>query len=393
MAAPLNDLRQRLEEVVESGDFVVPPYPSAAMRLRRLVESGKFGLAQVAEAASADSVLAISLLRIANSALYRAEGGPVTTLLRAVNRVGARSISSMALAAGVGGAACAPGPLLDVKYRIWCRSLTCALAAQRFAPSRGVDAEEAFLAGLLHGFGRSVALACVEKLLPKLPEKRTLSEWLELIEPQRAPLARRVAERWQLPDALKAAMGAEPGSSTPCASLVTLSDQLAAGLDRGAGARELIATPGLRSTELSSLESFLTSLPSTLAALVEGPEPNAKAPPASAVAKPQSSLTGELREFSLTILDLRKRKDPERLNARALTPTGLVLESPRPMQEGCVARLGVQLGTEPIEGWFNVVLCVPEGQAFRVEVQAFAPSTELLSTLKELWAKAPRLPA
>jgi HD-like signal output (HDOD) protein len=393
MTMPTSDVLRRLEEVVTSGDFVVPPYPAAAMRLRHLIDTGKFGLAQVADAAAADPALATALLRIANSALYRGDGPPFTTLLRAVNRLGARSISSLALAAGVGSGATTPGPLSDVKFRVWRRSVTCALAAQKFAPGRHLDAEEAFLAGLLHGFGRSVAVACLERLLPKLSDKRSLAEWLELVEPQRAPLAQRVAQLWQLPDSIAAAVGPQPEVMTPSSALVALADRLAGALDRGASAAELASVPGLASNELASLESFVAALPSTIESLVEAPDPGKKSRPASAVTKPQSALAGELRCLSASVVDLRKRQEPERLESVALTPLGLVLTSSRPMQESCVARLAIQSTPLPVEGWFNVVLCVAEARRFRIELQAFAPSTELHEVMNRLWAAAPRLPS
>jgi HD-like signal output (HDOD) protein len=392
MTMPTSDVLRRLEEVVGSGDFVVPPYPAAAMRLRQLIESGKFGLSQVADAAAADPALATTLLRIANSAIYRGDGPPFTTLLRAVNRLGARSISSLALAAGIGSGATTPGPLADVKFRVWRRSVTCALAAQKFAVGRQLDPEEAFLAGLLHGFGRSVAVACLERLLPKLPDKRSLSEWLELVEPQRAPLAQRVAQLWQLPDSIAAAVGTGPEQTTPSRALVALADRLAGALDRGASAAELASVPGLANGELSSLESFVAALPGAIESLVEPPDQTKKSRPASAVSKPQSALTGELRSLTTTVLDLRKRQDPERLESVGLTPLGLVLTSARPMQESCVARLSIQSTPSPVEGWFNVVLCTAEARRFRIELQAFAPSTELHEVMNRLWAAAPRLP-
>jgi hypothetical protein len=44
-----------------------------------------------------------------------------------------------------------------------------------------------------------------------------------------------------------------------------------------------------------------------------------------------------------------------------------------------------------IEAWFNVVLCVPEGQRFRIELQAFAASGDLRERLSQLWTAAPPL--
>lgn len=387
MSAPLADLSKQLDALVEHGELVVPPYPAAAMRLRALIESDKYGLSQIAAAAADDAALAAALLRIANSPVYRGDGPPLTTLLRAVNRLGARAVSSLALAAGVGSAATAPGPLADVKYRVWRRSITCALAAQRFGPSRGIDAEVAFLAGLLHGFGRSVALACIEKLLGKSSASHTLPEWLELVEQHRAKLAARVAVLWQLPAPIASAMSAAPGEATPTGALVAAADNLAGALDRGATAVEAAAGLGLDASSRAQVERFVSHLPGALEAFIQAPDAPRKDRAPSAVSKPQSSLPGELRSFGLSIVDLRKTKN-EAFESIAIAPLGLVVESSRPLQESSVIRLAIQ-ADPPIEAWFNVVLCVPKAGRFRIELLAFAASSDLRERMSQLWNGTP----
>jgi HD-like signal output (HDOD) protein len=383
MTAPLTDLSKQLDALVEHGELVVPPYPAAAMRLRALIESEKYGMSQIADAAAADAALAAALLRIANSAVYRGDGPPLTTLLRAVNRLGARAVSSLALAAGVGAAATAPGPLADVKYRVWRRSITCALAAQRFGPSRGIDAEVAFLTGLLHGFGRSVAVACIEKLLGTSPEAHTLPEWLEVVERHRAKLAARVAALWQLPPAIAAAMSAAGDQASPAGGLITMADTIAGALDRGATAVDAASGLGLDSNMAAQVERFVSHLPGALEAFIQPPDTPKKARGVNAVTKPQSSLPGELRGFGIPIVDLRKGKG-ESFESVAIAPLGLVVESGRPLQESSVIRLGIQ-AAPPIEAWFNVILCVPKGQRFRIELLAFAASSDLRERMSQLW--------
>ena len=200
MAASGASLISGLEELISRGDFVVPPYPAAALRLRRLVNSQNFGLSDVAEAAASDPALAATLLRIANAANYRGTGPAITNLARAVQRLGAKSVASLALTAGISSAALDQGPLVDVKYRVWRRSVTCALCAQKLATLRGIDPEEAFLGGLLYGFGRSVAVGCLERVIPSASmQARPLLDWLAAVEPHRHVLAKRVAQTWQLP--------------------------------------------------------------------------------------------------------------------------------------------------------------------------------------------------
>jgi HD-like signal output (HDOD) protein len=360
------------------------------MRLRALIEKDRYGLSQIADAVSADAALAAALLRIANSAVYQGDGPPLTTLPRAVNRLGARAVSSLALAAGIGSLACAPGPLADVKYRAWRRSITTALAAQRFGTARGVDPEVAFLAGLLYGFGRSVAVACIEKVLSAAPEQHSVPEWLELVERHRAPLAERVARLWQLPAPILAAMS---GDSSPAGTLVAKADQLAGALDRGASAEEIAREIGFEDKLASQLRTFVTHLPGALETFVHAPSepkkgPQSRAP--SAVRKSDSLLPGELRSFSQPVVDLRKGS-AERFDAVAISPHGLVVTSHRPLHESSVIRLSLPAPESALEAWFNVVLCAPEQKHFRIELQAFAASDDLRTRLGQLWGSAPPL--
>lgn len=381
-----------LEEIVARGDFVVPPYPAAALRLRRLMDSGNFGLSEVADAAATDPALAASLLRIANSSLYRGNGGAITTLGRAVHRLGARSVATLAVAAGLATAACAEGPLVDVKYRVWRRSISCAIACQQLATPRGLDPEEAFLAGLLHGFGRSVAVGCMERVLPNPPiAEHSLLEWLQTVEPHRHTLARRVAEQWQLPDEIVQAIATGPNGAAlnPMAALVALGDRVAAALDQGATAEQLTAIQGLSAAERRVVNGFALGLPHALETLVEPAEP-AKRRTASAVSKPPSALNGQQYPADVPLFDLKNRKEPVQLEALSVAQEGLVFSSQRPMQESSVARLAIGTPPKVVEGWFSVALCVPERGRFRIEAQAFAASRELRDLLLELWTAAKR---
>ncbi|HET9959051.1 MAG TPA: HDOD domain-containing protein [Polyangiaceae bacterium] len=396
MPAPAH-LLPALETLISSGDFVVPPYPAAALRLRRLVEADDFSLVEVTDAVSTDPALAAALLRLANSGAYASGSIPITTVGRAVHRVGARAVASLALATATAAAACAPGPLIDLKYRVWRRSLSCALACQALAPRRTLDAQEAFLAGLLHGFGRSVVVGCLERVLPSKPvaEARPLLDWLAAVEPHRHTLALKVAQAWKLPPELVRAVAGQSApnaaAAEPMTWLVDLADRIGGALDRGETAEQVAATPGIRDDERKLITDFALSLPLSLDALLNPPDARelSKRPRAmSAVSKPPSSFAGELRPLKLPVFDVRNRKQPRPMQCTAATPDGLVLLGPDPMQESCVVRLSIGNPPEAVEGWFSVALCLPERELFRIEVQAFAASRELKETLTRLWTSA-----
>jgi HD-like signal output (HDOD) protein len=368
-------LGKALAHVVQRGDFTVPPYPAVALRLQRLLAKPNYSVSDIADVVSGDPALATAVLAAANSAALGA-AVQITTLPRAVNRLGARTVGSIAVAAGLGASASAPGLLLDVKYRVWRRSVTCALACQKLAPQRGLEPEAAFLAGLLHGFGRSVAIASLERLLADHRPARPLGleEWLGIAEQHRAELARAVAERWQLPSELVECMhayGAESGRSA-LARLVAESDRIAAGIEAG-------GIPELADAEARAIDELSTTLPGLLTSLATPPAP-AAARDAGVVAKPERALQGDLRNKSLDVTD-RSTKSSAALSCVGIAPSGLRLESSRPFQESSVVRLSVNAGSQQLEPWFSVVLCAKEGAKYRVELELFSPTREI----KQAW--------
>ncbi|HTV23393.1 MAG TPA: hypothetical protein VMG12_32110, partial [Polyangiaceae bacterium] len=157
-------------------------------------------------------------------------------------------------------------------------------------------------------------------------------------------------------------------------------------LDRGATAADAANGLGLDANLAAQVERFVSHLPGALEAFIQPPDAPKKGRAApNAVTKPQSMLPGELRAFDLPIIDLRKNKTPEPFESIAIAPLGLVLESARPLQESSVIRLGIQ-AVPPIEAWFNVVLCVPKGSRFRIELLAFAASSDLREQMSQLWS-------
>ena len=239
------------------------------------------------------------------------------------------------MASGVGAVALSTGVLYDVKFRVWRRGITCALACQKLAPSRGLDAEEAFLAGLLHGFGRSIAVASLEQLLKTHQPARPLSvhEWLSIAEQHRAALAHAVAQSWQLPPAIALAVEHGDGTASPLQALVIEGDRAAGELD--AGRMPQLGNPN----DGRAIDELVSALPLALEAFAPPPAA-ATMVPKPALAKPEHALDGELHEKSLPVID-KRAKGAATLSMLALAPAGVEVESSKPFQEGSVVRLTV----------------------------------------------------
>jgi HD-like signal output (HDOD) protein len=377
---PVLELGAALADIVARGDFAVPPYPAVALRLQRTLARRNHSLGEVADALSADPALAARVLSVANSPLYRGTSD-ITTVARAVNRLGTRTVASIALAAGIGATAMQAGVLFDVKYRVWRRSVTCALACQKLAQLRMLDPEQGFLTGLLHGFGRSLAVAALEQRLAaqRPPRPLSVSEWLSIAEQQRGKLASVMARRWELPAAIASAMD-EHAEVSPMGMLVSEADRLALLLETGE------RPAGASAAETRVLDQLISGLPEALDALAAAP---ALAPTqGGAVAKAEQTRPEELRRVPLQVTDCRKRH-PASVRCAGVSPSGLMLESSLPFQEGSLVRLAIGAREDAFEPWFNVLTCVPAGAKQQVEVELFSPTRET----RERWQRVLEQPS
>jgi HD-like signal output (HDOD) protein len=375
-------MHRALTAVVSRGDFVVPPYPAVALRLQRLLTRDGYGVGEVADVIAADASLATSVLAVANSALS-AGAAPITSLSRAVNRLGARTVGAIAVASSVGASMLSSGVLLEVRFRVWRRGMTCALACQKLASSRGLPPEDAFLAGLLYGFGRSIAVASLEQLLKSNQPARPLSvqEWLSIAEQQRAALAQAIAQSWKLPQVIADAMGQCERGTSALHDLVLHADQIAQAID--AGRQPEAQTP----VDIRLLDELVAALPATLDAFAPPtPAPATRPhPPSQHLSRPDQVLEGELRKKpGLRVTDKRS-KAAAQLSCSLLSPLGLEVESSRPFQEGAMVRLGVGAPEAKMEPWMTVLLCLPQGAGYRVALSLFSPTRETREAWRALY--------
>ena len=102
------------------------------------------------------------------------------------------------------------------------------------------------------------------------------------------------------------------------------------------------------------------------------------------LAKPGHALDGELRPKAMKIVD-RRTKAAATLTCLALAPTGIEVESSRAFQESSMVRLTVGEAEPSFEPWLNVVLCVPHGSHYRVELELFSPTRETREQWRALY--------
>lgn len=188
--------------------------PAVLAALMQTLSDPRSSAGDVAEIVAADPALTGKLLRVANSAYYGAKG-EVATPSRAVALIGYSEVRAVCCV--IAAAAMLPmgRPLRHFdRADFWKHSLATGTAAKMLAArAKAVDPELAFVSGLLHDMGKLVfqqyanqqfAEALDQAQDTETPLRQTERTFLGL---DHARLGRWVAQHWQLPDSIVAAVG------------------------------------------------------------------------------------------------------------------------------------------------------------------------------------------
>ena len=209
ISAVEREVLRSIDQVLETPRALaswIPRPPAVLPRLLACLRDDEASLREACSLIRADPYLAAEVLRLANSARHQ-HGTPVTELVRAVSRVGIDGLRRT-----VSGSLVRPlfdtlrEPLLGQALpRLWAHAQTKSDWCQAMAGDRGVDAFDAYLAGLTHNLGWIGALTA----LGRTPGMNSLGSAQGYSTEFALALGRRSermfgcsAEQWQVSEAL-----------------------------------------------------------------------------------------------------------------------------------------------------------------------------------------------
>lgn len=393
----MRELEGSILQLVATDSLPVPPYPAVALRVREMVSHEDFGLREVAKVIGVDPALTADLLRAASSAYY-SRGEPVKNLSQAITRLGADEVARHALSSGLGGTALSAGPLAPLKRAMWIESLASALACQELARIRLVaQKEEAFVAGLLHDFGKVVATARIEVVLRSNPDfpPQPPEAWAEAVERLHVPVGLVMAARWKLPALVRQVISLHHGETTAgCDSpglldVVRTADAVVRLLVEGTHVtmRELEGVPALASrAEREALVALVEKIPPFIAAF-EGAATPAQAAAGRWLRAPRTTLAPGERpvDFGVTVTLARR---PLEFRAAVMASNGLLLHGPQALPENYVVQALLDCAPQPFRIWAVPRLCRPEPAGFRVELRPFGLGGDLRAAWDELYRRS-----
>ena len=193
---------QELATEMSKGPIELPSYPDVAARVRRILADDNVTPAKIVEVVGSEPALAARLLRVANSAALNTTGKPISDLKSAVTRLGFNVIRTAATAFAVSQVKQAQSlkGLEQPLDLLWQRSaLVAATAYVTARNARGVNADEAMLAGLLHGVGKLYLLTRAKRH-PKLFADPVAYE--EVVTGWHANIAKAILENWDMPESI-----------------------------------------------------------------------------------------------------------------------------------------------------------------------------------------------
>ncbi len=193
-----------VDEQLASDGTALPVFSPVASQLQGMLSSGEIDINKVTKLITGDPSLTTELLRVANSSRYRGLE-KITTVRDAMMRLGAREVAGLALLASQKGNFRSRSPRLEQLMReLWRHAVSCAIGARWLARKCGCEgeADQAFLAGLLHDVGKLLLLRVIDQMLAdeRADLQPTDGLMTELIDGLHAAKGETLLRKWEIPE-------------------------------------------------------------------------------------------------------------------------------------------------------------------------------------------------
>ena len=267
-------LEAALIEDFDGHNLTLPPLPRVPERVLARMSDRRSGAKDVANEIAEDQVTAAAVLRIANSPLYRGLE-KITALEPAVVRLGNTALRTLMLHQSMRAVALHGKHADDERAEaLLIRALASAAIMRALSAYTPVDADDAFMIGLLHDIGALIVLRTTESQQNISHNAIDDATFEYLCQETHQEFGELIADAWNLPERLKSLIAdhhRHPADDDPYRTerlLLQLTEMICALLGYAPAAPynllETRAAIDLRLAERPGFTDFLASLPEEL---------------------------------------------------------------------------------------------------------------------------------
>jgi HD-like signal output (HDOD) protein len=263
------ELGRRLADVFESPGYAPPRLPGVAVEILELSRQPEASFAQFASLLEQDAMLAGEVMKLVRSPLYAGQV-ETRTLQQALVRIGVKNLRDIVLQAALNMRVFRCDAYRDAMDRLRRHAAACAQLCRIVGRYTALEAEYAFLCGLLHDVGIAATLIALAEGAKAPPDLVAIWPAVERVHPR---AAHKLSQLWNLPaDVGLAALAHHQvkleGHAHPLAATVCLADQIAH--ERGLGlAGDAEQAGTVEAACLAAHFAIDRSTPATLAAARE----------------------------------------------------------------------------------------------------------------------------
>lgn len=256
------DWSEVIRQVVESPAFKPPMLPSAVVEVMTLARKPDVDLGAIQKVLEHDTLLVGEVLKLARSPMYYS-AMPVRNLREAMSRVGLSGLRNVVLEAAMRMTVFRDPSFAPTVERVRVHSAAVARLMRAIARLTPVDAEFAFLVGLMHDVGIAVALMALSHhdRVNRQSLGLDVARWYA-IEQSHEVLSQRIGLQWGLPPEVVFLLGShhgyerDPKLAHPALAVLSAAEFLAH--KHGASTRPtLLDSPEPSMSDARTIESYL----------------------------------------------------------------------------------------------------------------------------------------
>ncbi len=189
---------EQVKEAVATEKLLLPSLPDVALKIKSECEKEDSCAQEIAEVISQDPAMAVRLLQVANSAIYRTRVS-TDNIQMAISKLGLKLVRDLIVSLSMKQLYKASNDVIAERFHeLWITSTkTAAIAHILAAKHKHLDAEKAMLAGLIHNIGALPIILMAEDDDDLFDQPEALCK---VVQKMQGEVGAFIFQNWHFPD-------------------------------------------------------------------------------------------------------------------------------------------------------------------------------------------------